>query len=69
MDIDIDDLTSDQKEYVNQYKRINSRLESLMTQMSIIQNETKVLIEELEDLRKKEIILWRRLQRPRRMGL
>ena len=38
MDIDIDDLTSDQKEYVNQYKRINSRLESLMTQMAIIQN-------------------------------
>lgn len=55
MDIDIDDLTADQKGYVNQYKRINSRLESLMTQMSIIQNETKVLIEELEDLRKKEI--------------
>ena len=54
MDIDIEDLTPDQKEYVNQYKRINSRLESLMTQMAIIQNETKVLIEELEDLRKKE---------------
>jgi hypothetical protein len=54
MDIDIEDLTSDQKDYVNHYKRINSRLESLMTQMSIIQNETKVLIEELEDLRKKE---------------
>ena len=54
MDIDIDDLTSDQKEYVNQYKRINSRLESLMAQMAIIQKETKGLIEELEDLRKKE---------------
>jgi septation ring formation regulator EzrA len=54
MDIDIDDLTADQKDYVNQYKRINSRLESLMTQMSIIQKETKGLIEELEDLRKKE---------------
>ena len=54
MDIDIDDLTADQKEYVNHYKRINSRLEALMSQMAIIQNETKVLIEELEDLRKKE---------------
>jgi len=54
MDIDIDDLTSDQKEYVNQYRRINSRLESLMKQMAIIQKETKGLIEELEDLRKKE---------------
>ena len=55
MDIDIDDLTQDQKEYVNHYKRINSRLETLMKQMAIIQSETKVLIEELEDLRKKEI--------------
>lgn len=54
MDIDIEDLTPDQKEYVNHYKRINSRLEALMSQMAIIQNETKVLIEELEDLRKKE---------------
>lgn len=54
MDIDIEDLTPDQKKYVNQYKRINSRLESLMSQMAIIQKETKGLIEELEDLRKKE---------------
>lgn len=54
MDINIDDLTPDQKDYVNQYKRINSRLETLMKQMTIIQNETQVLIEELEDLRKKE---------------
>jgi septation ring formation regulator EzrA len=55
MDIDIDDLTQDQKEYVNHYKRINSRLETLMKQMAVIQSETQVLIEELEDLRKKEI--------------
>lgn len=55
MDIDIEDLTPDQKDYVDQYKRINSRLETLMRQMAIIQNETQVLIEELEDLRKKEI--------------
>jgi len=54
MDINIDDLTPDQKDYVNQYKRINTRLETLMTQMAVIQNETQVLIEELEDLRKKE---------------
>lgn len=54
MDINIDDLTPDQKDYVDQYKRINSRLETLMRQMAIIQNETQVLIEELEDLRKKE---------------
>jgi hypothetical protein len=55
MDIDIEDLTPDQKDYVNQYKRINTRLETLMKQMTIIQSETQVLIEELEDLRKKEI--------------
>ena len=55
MDINIEDLTPDQKDYVNQYKRINSKLESLMTQMAIIQSETQVLIEELEELRKKEI--------------
>ncbi len=54
MDIDIEDLTPDQKDYVNQYKRINTRLETLMKQMAIIQSETQVLIEELEDLRKKE---------------
>ena len=54
MDINIDDLTPDQKDYVDQYKRINGRLETLMKQMAIIQNETQVLIEELEDLRKKE---------------
>jgi hypothetical protein len=54
MDINIDDLTPDQKEYVNHYKRINTRLEALMTQMAVIQNETQGLIEELEDLRKKE---------------
>jgi hypothetical protein len=54
MDIDIEDLTPDQKDYVNQYKRINTRLETLMKQMTIIQSETQVLIEELEDLRKKE---------------
>lgn len=55
MDINIDDLTADQKDYVNHYQRINARLETLMTQMAIIQDETKVLIQELEDLRKKEI--------------
>ena len=54
MDIDINDLTSDQKDYVYHYKRINVRLETLMSQMAIIQDETKVLIQELEDLRKKE---------------
>jgi len=55
MDINIDDLTADQKDYVNQYRRINSKLETLMKQMTTIQNETQGLIEELEELRKKEI--------------
>ena len=61
MDINIDDLTADQKEYVNHYKRINSRLESLMTQMAIIQTETQGLIKELEDLRKKETKQWQKI--------
>jgi septation ring formation regulator EzrA len=36
------------------YKRINQRLETLQKQMTIIQYEAQGLIEELEDLRKKE---------------
>lgn len=54
MEIDTSALTKEQLLYIDQYKKINSRLEALMSQMSIIQNETKALIEELEDLRKKE---------------
>lgn len=55
MEIDTSALTKEQLLYVDQYKKINNRLDALTSQMVIIQNETKALIEELEDLRKKEI--------------
>ena len=54
MDLDISKLTVEQLEFVNTYKRINERLETLQRQMTIIQHEAKCLVEELEDLRKKE---------------
>jgi septation ring formation regulator EzrA len=54
MDINIENLTPEQLSYVNSYKRINQRLETLQKQMTIIQYEAQGLIEELEDLRKKE---------------
>ena len=54
MDINIENLTPEQLSYVNSYKRINQRLETLQKQMTIIQYEAQGLIEELEELRKKE---------------
>jgi hypothetical protein len=54
MDINTDNLTPEQLSYVDAYKRINVRLETLQKQMTIIQYEAQGLIEELEDLRKKE---------------
>lgn len=54
MDIDTSKLTNEQLSYITAYKRINERLETLQKQMTIIQHEAHGLIEELEDLRKKE---------------
>jgi septation ring formation regulator EzrA len=54
MDINISKLTDEQLSIVGAYKRINQRLETLQKQMTIIQYEAQGLIEELEDLRKKE---------------
>ena len=54
MDLDISKFTEEQLGFVNTYKRINERLETLQRQMTIIQHEAKCLVEELEDLRKKE---------------
>lgn len=54
MEINTDNLTTEQLSFVNAYKRINVRLETLQKQMTIIQYEAQGLIEELEDLRKKE---------------
>lgn len=54
MDLDINNLNEDQRSKINSYKRINSRLETLQRQMTIIQHEAKCLMEELEDLRNSE---------------
>lgn len=54
MAIDTSNLTEEQLSYVGAYQRINVRLETLQKQMTIIQYEAQGLIEELEDLRKKE---------------
>jgi len=54
MALDISKLTTEQLSFVNSYKRINERLETLQRQMTIIQHETQGLIDELEDLRNKE---------------
>lgn len=54
MNIDINQLSLEQLSFVNSYKRINQRLETLQKQMTIIQHEAQGLIEELEELRNKE---------------
>jgi|DEB19_MinimDraft_2_1074335.scaffolds.fasta_scaffold34696_2 septation ring formation regulator EzrA len=54
MGIDVNNLTEEQENYVQSYKRINRRLETLQNQMKVIQYETKELLTELEELRKKE---------------
>lgn len=54
MGIDTSKLTEEQLSFIGAYKRINARLETLQQQMTIIQYEAQGLIEELEELRKKE---------------
>lgn len=54
MDIDINNLSDEQRTFINSYTRINERLATLQKQMTIIQHETEGLIEELEELRNKE---------------
>ncbi len=54
METDINNLSEEQLSFVNSYKRINERLETLQRQMTIIQHEAHGLIEELEELRNKE---------------
>lgn len=54
MELDTSKLSKEQLSYVESYKRINARLETLQKQMTIIQYEAQVLIEELDELRNKE---------------
>ena len=49
-----DDLTKEQKEFVLEYKQIHSTLNNLRDKMDVIQKEIKEEIKKLEDLRKKE---------------
>jgi septation ring formation regulator EzrA len=55
MEIDIDNISEDQNRYIQSYKRINERLETLQKQMTLIQYETQELLNELEELRNLEI--------------
>jgi septation ring formation regulator EzrA len=52
--LDYNTLNNEQKEFVHHYKRIHDRLKVLQESMDSIQNETKELINELTELRKKE---------------
>lgn len=54
MNIDIENISEDQNRFIQSYKRINERLETLQKQMTLIQYETQGLLTELEDLRKME---------------
>lgn len=51
MNIDIENLSEEQNRFIQSYKRINERLETLQKQMTLIQYETQELLNELEDLR------------------
>lgn len=55
MEIDIDNISEDQNRFIQSYKRINARLETLQKQMTLIQYETQELLTELEELRNIEI--------------
>ena len=55
MEIDIDNISEDQNKFIQNYKRINERLETLQKQMTLIQYETQELLSELDELRNLEI--------------
>ena len=54
MSIDIENISEEQNRFIQSYKRINERLETLQNQMTSIQFETQELLKELEDLRQIE---------------
>lgn len=54
MSIDIENISEEQNRFIQSYKRINARLETLQNQMTSIQFETQDLLKELEDLRQME---------------
>ena len=56
--LDYNSLDNEQKEFVHTYKKIHDRLKNLQESMDSIQSETKELINELTELRKKETKLF-----------
>lgn len=54
LQINIEDLTQEQKDFIAQYQRIHAHLISLQEQMKSLQDEAETTIKELETLRNKE---------------
>ena len=52
--LDYSTLNNEQKEFVHKYKKIHDRLKELQDGMDSIQTETKDLLNQLGELRKKE---------------
>ena len=53
-EINWDELTEEQKEFVLEYKQIHSKLNNLRDKMDVIKDDIREEIKKLEDLRKKE---------------
>ena len=53
-EVNWDQLTTEQKEFVLEYKRIHSKLNNLRDKMDVIKDDIREEIKKLEDLRKKE---------------
>ena len=51
MEIEINNINEEQDSFIQNYKRINKKLEALQQQMKQMQNEAQSLITELENLR------------------
>ena len=56
--IDYNALNNEQKEFVHKYRTIQDKLKVLQESMDLIQEDTKMLINELTELRKKETKLF-----------
>ena len=53
-EINWDQLSREQQEYVLEYKQIHSKLNNLRDKMDVIKDDIREEIKKLEDLRKKE---------------
>ena len=50
----LNDLSADQQDSVNQYRKIHTRLHALQSQMDSIKQETQDLVQELNKLRNQD---------------